>query len=397
MRLPALRRRFGLVLQDVYLFSGSVRDNIRLGHAGIGDADVQGAARSVHADRFVERLPDGFDSEVGERGASLSVGQRQLLSFARALAFAPDVLLLDEATSSVDTETERLVQDALHVLMAGRTTIAIAHRLSTVQDMDQILVFHKGELREAGAHQQLLARRGLYHTLYQLQYRDQERGRGTAGRSHRAGACRTGACGGRRGKTPVRFRSGVVCADAVSRGAGARFQGRSAKCSYPPGNGSSFPSLRSCTSEVLVTTPIGVIGRLPIRRRTCRSRPRNDGGLVKAKLVVFTAGQGGAHRVESRLPRTSPVLPGGSAAPRRRVARRRRSRRRSCGSRRRAPSLRSMQARAARLRPSATPSATRASGRRWRRRHSSGGGSPARSACCSEARPAAAAPTAPLT
>ncbi|MXW34334.1 MAG: ATP-binding cassette domain-containing protein, partial [Chloroflexi bacterium] len=184
MRLSDLRQRFGLVLQDVYLFSGSVRENIRLGHDAIGDAAVQAAVRSVHADRFIERLPAGLDSEVGERGATLSVGQRQLLSFARALAFAPEVLLLDEATSSVDTDTERLIQDALHVLMAERTTIAIAHRLSTVQDMDQILVFHKGELREAGTHQQLLTRRGLYHTLYQLQYRDQERAAAPA----RAGA-----------------------------------------------------------------------------------------------------------------------------------------------------------------------------------------------------------------
>ena len=181
MPLADLRRRFGLVLQDVYLFSGSVRDNVRLGHDAIGNAEVRAAARSVHADGFIERLPNGFDSEVGERGASLSVGQRQLLSFARALAFAPDVLLLDEATSSVDTDTERLIQDALHVLMAGRTTVAIAHRLSTVQDMDQILVLHRGELREAGTHQQLLARRGLYHTLYQLQYKHQERsGEGAA-------------------------------------------------------------------------------------------------------------------------------------------------------------------------------------------------------------------------
>ena len=187
MPLADLRQRFGLVLQDVYLFSGSVRENIRLGHDAIGDAAAQAAARSVHADRFIERLPAGLDSEVGERGATLSVGQRQLLSFARALAFAPEVLLLDEATSSVDTDTERLIQDALHVLMAERTTIAIAHRLSTVQDMDQILVFHKGELREAGTHQQLLARRGLYHTLYQLQYRDQER----AAAAERAGAGRT--------------------------------------------------------------------------------------------------------------------------------------------------------------------------------------------------------------
>ena len=185
--LADLRRRFGLVLQDVYLFSGSVRENIRLGHDAIRDSQVRAAARSVHADRFIERLPAGLDSEVGERGATLSVGQRQLLSFARALAFAPEVLLLDEATSSVDTDTERLIQDALHVLMAKRTTIAIAHRLSTVQDMDQILVFHKGELREAGTHQQLLVRRGLYHTLYQLQYRDQER----AAAPERAGAGQT--------------------------------------------------------------------------------------------------------------------------------------------------------------------------------------------------------------
>lgn len=181
MPLDELRRRFGLVLQDVHLFSGSVRDNVRLGDAAIGDDDVRAAARGVHADRFIARLPDGMDTELGERGASLSVGQRQLLSFARALAFAPEVLLLDEATSSVDTDTERLIQDALHVLMAGRTTIAVAHRLSTVQDMDQILVLHKGELRESGTHQQLLARRGLYHTLYQLQYRDQERAAGAAG------------------------------------------------------------------------------------------------------------------------------------------------------------------------------------------------------------------------
>ncbi len=172
MPLADLRRRFGLVPQDVHLFSGSVKDNIRLGHEAIGNAEVRAAARSVHADGFIERLPNGFDSEVGERGASLSAGQRQLLSFARALAFAPNVLLLDEATSSVDTDTERLIDDALHVVMAGRTTIAVAHRLSTVQDMDQILVFHKGELREKGSHQKLLARRGLYHALYQLQYRD---------------------------------------------------------------------------------------------------------------------------------------------------------------------------------------------------------------------------------
>ena len=172
--LHDLRSRFGLVLQDVYLFSGTVADNIRLGLAAVTDEDVRAAARGVHADRFIASLPDGLETAVAERGATFSVGQRQLLSFARALASRPPVLLLDEATSSVDTDTERLIQDALHVLMSGRTTIAVAHRLSTVQDMDTILVFHKGRLREQGSHRQLLAERGLYHKLYQLQYRDQE-------------------------------------------------------------------------------------------------------------------------------------------------------------------------------------------------------------------------------
>ena len=174
MNLGDLRKQFGLVLQDVYLFSGTIRENIRLGHEEIGDQQVRAAAASVRADRFIDGIPNGFDGEVAERGTTLSTGQRQLLSFARALAFAPDVLLLDEATSSVDTETEHLIQDALRTLMKARTTIAIAHRLSTVQDMDKILVFHKGELREIGNHQELLLQRGLYHTLYQLQYRDQE-------------------------------------------------------------------------------------------------------------------------------------------------------------------------------------------------------------------------------
>ena len=172
--LTALRRRFGLVLQDGYLFSGTVADNIRLGSDAISDADVRRAAGAVHADRFIALLPDGFDSPVAERGATFSVGQRQLLSFARALAHQPSVLVLDEATSSIDVDTEQLIQHALRVLMSGRTTIAIAHRLSTIQDMDAILVFHKGRLRETGSHQELLARHGLYFTLYQLQYRDQE-------------------------------------------------------------------------------------------------------------------------------------------------------------------------------------------------------------------------------
>jgi ATP-binding cassette subfamily B protein len=175
MALADLRRLFGLVLQDVQLFSGTIASNIRLGHAAITDEAIRRAAEAVHADRFIGRLPLGYDSPVAERGATLSVGQKQLLSFARALAFDPRILVLDEATSSVDTETEILIRDALHVLMAGRTTIAIAHRLSTIQDMDKILVLHKGELREAGTHQQLLATRGIYYRLYQLQYKDQER------------------------------------------------------------------------------------------------------------------------------------------------------------------------------------------------------------------------------
>jgi ATP-binding cassette, subfamily B, multidrug efflux pump len=176
MSLIELRRLFSLVLQDVHLFSGTIAANIRLGNDAITDAQVRAAASAVHASRFIEQLPQGYDSPVAERGATLSVGQKQLLSFARALAFDPRVLVLDEATSSVDTETELLIRDALHVLMAGRTTIAIAHRLSTIQDMDKILVLHHGQLRESGTHQELLAQRGIYYKLYQLQYKDQERG-----------------------------------------------------------------------------------------------------------------------------------------------------------------------------------------------------------------------------
>jgi ATP-binding cassette subfamily B protein len=175
MDLGELRRLFGLVLQDVHLFSGTIAANIRLGETSITDQDVRRAAEAVHANRFIERLANGYDSPVAERGATLSVGQKQLLSFARALAFDPRVLVLDEATSSIDTETELLIRDALGVLMADRTTIAIAHRLSTIQDMDKILVLHKGHLREVGSHQQLLAQRGIYYKLYQLQYRDQEK------------------------------------------------------------------------------------------------------------------------------------------------------------------------------------------------------------------------------
>jgi ATP-binding cassette, subfamily B, multidrug efflux pump len=182
MDLAELRRLFGLVLQDVHLFSGTIAANIRLGAMSITDEAVRRAAEAVHANRFIERLPHGYNSAVAERGATLSVGQKQLLSFARALAFDPRILVLDEATSSIDTETELLIRDALGVLMAGRTTIAIAHRLSTIQDMDKILVLHKGQLREAGTHQELLAQRGIYYKLYQLQYRDQEREAETANR-----------------------------------------------------------------------------------------------------------------------------------------------------------------------------------------------------------------------
>jgi ATP-binding cassette subfamily B protein len=168
LSLAELRSRFALVLQDVHLFSGTIADNVRLGRADISDAEVRRALEAVHAAPFVDAL-GGLAAPVAERGATLSVGQKQLLSFARALAFDAPVLLLDEATSSIDTETEALIQDALRVLMRGRTTIAIAHRLSTIQDMDLVLVFHKGELREAGRHQDLLAARGIYRRLYDLQ------------------------------------------------------------------------------------------------------------------------------------------------------------------------------------------------------------------------------------
>jgi ATP-binding cassette subfamily B protein len=175
MDLHALRSLFSLVLQDVHLFSGTVASNIRLGNEAISDDAVRRAAQAVHADRFIRELSNGYEHTLGERGATLSVGQKQLLSFARALAFDPPILILDEATSSVDTETELLIREALHVLMSGRTTLAIAHRLSTIQDMDKILVLHKGRVREMGTHQELLTRRGIYYRLYQLQYQDQER------------------------------------------------------------------------------------------------------------------------------------------------------------------------------------------------------------------------------
>jgi ATP-binding cassette subfamily B protein len=175
MRRRDVRRHIGTVLQDAVLFSGTLTSNIRLHNEEISDERVRDAAVFVNADKFINRLPDGYDHVVRERGANFSSGQRQLIAFARAIAFDPEVLLvLDEATSSVDTETEALIQDALERLMKNRTSIIIAHRLFTIRHVDRILVLHKGRLVEEGTHDQLLDRRGLYHRLYQLQYQEQE-------------------------------------------------------------------------------------------------------------------------------------------------------------------------------------------------------------------------------
>ncbi|HYO12457.1 MAG TPA: ABC transporter ATP-binding protein [Thermoanaerobaculia bacterium] len=174
--LSRLRRGIAMVLQDVFLFSGTIGGNIRLGEATIDEERMRWAAGEVHALPFVERLPGGFDTVVKERGAGLSVGQKQLIAFARALAFDPGILILDEATSSIDTETEQLIQKALERLLENRTSVVIAHRLSTIQKADRILVMHKGEIREMGTHQQLLALRGIYYRLYQLQFKEQEIG-----------------------------------------------------------------------------------------------------------------------------------------------------------------------------------------------------------------------------
>ncbi len=170
--LPILRRTFGIVLQDVFLFSGDIASNITLGDPTINETTMINASKEVHADGFISKLKDGYKSELTERGSTLSVGQRQLLSFARALAFNPTVLILDEATSSVDTETELLIRDAVKKLLSGRTSVIIAHRLSTIQSADKIMVMHKGQLREMGTHQELLAKRGIYYKLYQLQYKE---------------------------------------------------------------------------------------------------------------------------------------------------------------------------------------------------------------------------------
>jgi len=174
MDAQELRRRFGVVLQDPFLFSGTVADNIRLGTQWIDDEAVEKAAEEVNVADFIRSLPDGFNSKVRERGSTLSTGQKQLISFARALAHAPKILILDEATSSVDTETEFRVREALTRMVEGRTSLIIAHRLSTIQRADKIIVMHKGKVREMGTHQQLLAQRGIYYKLYQLQYKDQE-------------------------------------------------------------------------------------------------------------------------------------------------------------------------------------------------------------------------------
>ena len=170
--LQSLRENFAVVLQDIFLFTGTVESNIRLGREDISDERVQWAATEVRADNFIQRLPQGYQSEVRERGAGLSVGQKQLISFARALAFDPALLILDEATSSIDTETEQLIQEAIARVMQNRTSVIVAHRLSTIQRADTIIVMHHGEIREQGTHQDLLSQQGLYWKLYKLQYSD---------------------------------------------------------------------------------------------------------------------------------------------------------------------------------------------------------------------------------
>ena len=176
MRLKDLRRAISIVQQNIFLFSDSVEENIRLGNRDITREHVIAAATEVHLDKFVQRMADGYDTRIQEGGSGLSVGQKQLVAFARALASNPDILILDEATSSVDTETELLIQDALSRLMRNRTSIVIAHRLSTIQNADKIIVMHKGRIREMGTHNELLQKRGVYYRLYQLQYKGQEVG-----------------------------------------------------------------------------------------------------------------------------------------------------------------------------------------------------------------------------
>jgi ATP-binding cassette subfamily B protein len=162
------------VLQDPFLFTGTLAQNIRLGSTWITDEQIERAAEEVNVSDFIRSLPEQYATQIHERGNTLSTGQKQLISFARALAHDPQVLILDEATSSVDTETELRVRAALNNMLANRTSVIIAHRLSTIQRADKIIVMHKGKVREIGSHQQLLAQRGIYYKLYQLQYKDQE-------------------------------------------------------------------------------------------------------------------------------------------------------------------------------------------------------------------------------
>jgi len=174
INLQDLRRQFGIVLQDPFLFTGTIESNVRLGTTDIDRISVENALKEIGLGEFIRSLPEGVGTAVNERGSMLSVGQRQLISFARALAHNPKFLILDEATSSVDTKTKLQIRKALDRLPSGRTALVIAHRLSTIQYADRILVFHKGRLREQGAHQELLAQRGIYYRLYQLQYKEQE-------------------------------------------------------------------------------------------------------------------------------------------------------------------------------------------------------------------------------
>ena len=169
----ALRSRLGFVLQDFHVFAGTVRENLALGDPALTSARVEEAARLVQADGFIRALPGGYEAELSERGANLSHGQRQLLTFARVLATDPEILILDEATSSIDPETERLIQEALHRITEGRTSILIAHRLLTVQEADRVIVMQHGRIQEMGSHAELLARGGLYRTLYELQFSEE--------------------------------------------------------------------------------------------------------------------------------------------------------------------------------------------------------------------------------
>ena len=175
IELKHLRSMAAMVLQDVFLFSGSIYENVSLGNPDISIKDVEEACKKVNAHSFIQKLPEGYETILNERGSILSMGQRQLLSFARALVVNPQILILDEATSNIDTETEILIKQALDFMMQGRTSIIIAHRLSTIKHVDNILVFHKGRLKEMGNHNQLIRKRGLYYQLYELQYKDQER------------------------------------------------------------------------------------------------------------------------------------------------------------------------------------------------------------------------------